>query len=352
MGMKKSTGLKKHGVTITDVAKMAGVSQTTVSRVLNGSGYASEDTHRRVTKVAEELHYKPHGLARSLAQNANKTIGLVITDIINPFYSYLASGVLDCSRQLGFHVIVLSTNEESKLEKECLELLMEERVTGIIAVPTGRNHDYWQEALDLGLELVLVDRDVPNLPNSDLLLINNSKGAFDAVSYLISLGHSRIGIITGPLDTTTGRERLEGYQHALSVAKIPVEDSLVQSIGFKREDGKQAIQNLLSRPDPPTAVFAANNILAEAAFFEIREKSLRVPEDISIVMFDDVPWASLINPPVTVVSQPMHTLGYMSVEMLNRRLIDMGPRPVKRVKVVLEPELVIRGSCAPARSER
>jgi LacI family transcriptional regulator len=185
MGMKQKNTGPKQPATIMDVAKISDVSQATVSRVLSRTGYASEETRKKVIEAAKELHYKPHGLARHLAQSVNSTIGLIITDITNPFYSYLADGVLDCARQLGYHVIVLATDEEPSLEKECLEVLMEERVAGIVAIPTGRNHSLWQEAIDLGLELVLVDRDLANLPNSDVILVNNSKGAYDAVSYLV-----------------------------------------------------------------------------------------------------------------------------------------------------------------------
>jgi len=347
--MKQAKASTKYTATIMDVAKKSGVSQATVSRVLSGSGYASEDTRNKVVEAAKELHYKPHGLARRLARSVNTTIGLIITDMINPFYSYLADGVLDCARQLGYHVIVSATDEEPDLEKACLDVLMEERVAGIIAVPTGRNHNYWQEALDLGLELVLVDRDLPNLSNSDVILVNNFKGAFEAVSYLISLGHRRIGIITGPLSTTTGRDRLEGYLHALENANIPSEDCLIQLTSYKKEDGATAIQNLLSLPEPPTSLFAANNILAEAAFFGIRDLGLQVPDQMSIVMFDDVPWASLVNPQITVVSQPVYKIGYMSVELLHHRLTNNESRPIRRSVVVLEPELVLRGSCAPPR---
>ncbi len=347
--MKQAKASTKYTATITDVAKKSGVSQATVSRVLSGSGYASEDTRNKVVEAAKELHYKPHGLARRLAQSVNTTIGLIITDMINPFYAYLADGVLDCARQLGYQVIVSATDEEPDLEKACLDVLMEERVAGIIAIPTGRNHNYWQEALDLGLELVLVDRDLPNLSDLDVILVNNYKGAFEAVSYLISLGHRRIGIITGPLSTTTGRDRLEGYLRALEIANIPSDDCLIQLTSFKKEDGVTAIHNLLSLPEPPTALFAANNILAEAAFFGIRDVGLQVPDQISIIMFDDVPWASLVNPPITVVSQPVYKIGYMSVELLNHRLINKEARPLRRSIVVLEPELVLRGSCAPPR---
>jgi LacI family transcriptional regulator len=341
---------KMHTATIIDVAQKAGVSQATTSRVLSGKGYASEETRKKVTRAADELHYKPHALARSLAQNAtNSTIGLIITDIVNPFYSYLADGVLDCAMQYGYHVIVLATDEEPSLEKACIDVLTEERVAGIIAVPTGRNHEHWREALDIGLEIVLVDRDVSNLSNSDVILVDNYKGAYSAVSYLISLGHQRIGMLTGPLTTTTGRERLAGYRRALEDAHIPLEEGLIQFTSFKREDGTRAAQQLLSLSKPPTSFFAANNILAEAAYFEIQKVGFKVPEDISILMFDDVPWASLVSPQITVVSQPTHTLGYMSVDLLNRRLTHKDQGPTKRTKVVLEPELIIRGSCAAPR---
>lgn len=344
---QSSTGINgKRWVTIKDVAMKAGVSVGTVSRVLSGNGYASEESRRQVLRAAKELGYRPHGLARSLKLQRTDTIGLLITDIMNPFYSILAAGVLECARKLGYHVIVSATDEEPELEREYLEVLMEERAAGIIAIPTGKNVNYWKEVVDLGTGVVLVDREVQGVQELDVILVDNEKGAYDAVSYLIGLGHRRIGIITGPLETNTGAGRLQGYRLAHRNAGITVDEQLVEVVSFKQKSGIDAAQRLLSLPDPPTAIFAANNALGEATLMVIREKGLTIPNDISFVMFDDVPWACQTSPSLTVVNQPTRDLGYIGMEVLDRRMkaLEEGNQ-IAAQKIILMPNLIIRESC-------
>jgi len=341
---------RRKQITIKDVAAKAGVSVGTVSRVLSGRGYASDESRRKVLRAVKELGYRPHGLARSLKLQRTDTVGLLITDVVNPFYSLLAAGVLECARKLGYHVIVSATDEEPELEREYLEVLMEERAAGVIAVPTGKNVRCWKEAVELGTEVVLVDREVNGFAEADVVLVDNVKGAQDAVSYLIGLGHRRIGIITGPLETTTGAGRLEGYRRAHQEAGLPIDESLVEVVSFKRESGIHAAQRLLSLPDPPTAFFAGNNALGEAALTVIRERGLSIPADISLIMFDDVPWACHTSPRLTVVNQPTHDLGYIGMEVLDRRLraLEEGTE-IARQKTILMPELIVRESCAEPR---
>ena len=331
--------------TIRDVAKLAGVSQSTTSRALTRRGYASQEVRERVLQAANQLGYKPHALASSLRKQTTQTIGLLIGDIINPFYAHLADGVLDGAQEMGFHVILSAHAENPAEEQSSLEVLIQQRVAGIVAVPTGQNIDLWGKAQDLGIHLVMVDRKIKSLNNIDNFLIDNVSGAYDLTSYLIHLGHRRIGIIIGPPITTTGEGRLKGYQEALRKAGIPVEDELVLMSTFQRSSGRQAAQDLLALKDPPTAIFAANNILGEACLFAIREKGLRIPEDISLGIFDDVPWASLTAPSVTAVSQPAYRLGKLSVKRLIQRLQNEGDLDETSGRGGLTPELIIRGSC-------
>ncbi len=336
---------KKKTITIKDVAKEAGVSLGTASRVLSGRGYSSEESRKKVHEAVRRLGYTPNDLARKLKQTRTDTIGLMITDIINPFYSFLASGVLDYARKLGYHVIVCATDEEPELEREYLDVLMKQRAAGVIAVPTGQNVDHWQKAIKFGMKIVFVDREMKELSENDVILVDNEQGAKDAVEYLIKNGHERIGIITGPLSTTTGRGRLEGYLMALQQHNIPISDELIKVVSFKGESGIEAATGLLNLPQRPTAIFAANNALAEATIHVIREHHLHIPKDISLVIFDDVPWASLTSPPITAVYQPTYLLGRYGMEHLDRILNDDTPRP--RQKIVLGTELIIRESCAP-----
>jgi LacI family transcriptional regulator len=194
---------------------------------------------------------------------------------------------------------------------------------------------------------VLVDREVQGFPDADVILVDNVKGGYDAVSYLIGLGHGRIGVVTGPITTTTGAGRLEGYYAACRETGIHVDQELVEVVSFKGETGIDATKRLLSLPNPPTAVFAANNALGEAALTVIREAGLNIPDDVSLVMFDDVPWACLTEPRITVVNQPTHDLGFVGMEVLDRHLRarDEG-NEIARQKTMLMPELIIRESCA------
>jgi LacI family transcriptional regulator len=338
-------GNEKKTVTIRDVAALADVSVATASRALSGHGYVSSEVKQRVHDAARELGYKPHALARSLRLQRTNTVGLMIADIVNPFYAYLADGVLDCAKPLGYHVILCAHNEDPDMEQEYLEVLMQERADGIIAVPTGQNLSLWREVIDLGTRLVFVDREVAGISDADLVLVDNVKGAYDATVHLISLGHRRIGIITGPTSTTTGNGRLRGYCNALEEAQIPVDQDLVQIGTFMRESGRQAAHRLLSMDEPPTAIFAANNVLGEASLFVIRERGLRIPEDISLILFDDVPWASLTTPTISVVAQPEHSLGFVGMERLIRRLQETDKAENASTKTVLQPELIIRESC-------
>lgn len=338
---------KNTSVTIKDVATLAGVSLATASRALSGRGYVSEETKEAVLNAAKQLSYKPHAAARSLKLQKTNTIGLVITDVINPFYSYLANGALMASQQLDYHLILCATSENPQMEADYLNLLIEQRVDGIIAVPTGANLVLWGELTDLGTAVVLVDRELPGISNTSVVMIDNVKGAHSAVNYLIRLGHRRIGIITGPRETTTGQGRLQGYSNAMNEARIPVDKNLVQIGTFHQDSGYQAAHRLLSLESPPTAIFAANNVLGESAMFAIREHDLRVPDDISLIMFDDVPWASLASPRITVVSQPTDSLGFISMEILDRMLKREKGGDITPTKTILQPELIIRESCAP-----
>ncbi len=338
--------MAKSTTTIKDVADYAGVSQATASRALSGRGYVSLETKQRVEEAAKELVYKPSGLARSLKLKRTDTIGLMITDIVNPFYAFLAAGVLQCANNLGFHVILCATDEDPDMEREYLEVLMEKRVDGIVAVSTGQNLELWQEAINLGTEVVLVDREVEGISDVSLVLIDNVKGAYDAVSYLLQLGHQRVGIINGPLNTTTGRDRLQGYRKAFEKFGVPVDEELVENVSFKGESGTNATNRLLNLPAPPTAIFAANNVLGEAMMTVLRDKKMKVPEDISLVVFDDVPWVSMASPSITAVAQPTRQMGVVSMELLAHSLQSRanGEKGLYR-KTIFQPSLIIRNSC-------
>lgn len=339
--------MKSRIVTIHDVAERAGVSVATASRVLSQKGYYSKAAKRRVETTARQLGYRVHGVARSLKRQQSNMIGLIIADILNPFYATLADGVLARSSELGFKMILSATSEDSATEHEYIQMLLEERVAGIIAVPTSKSGEYWKEAVDFGTPVVFVDRDLSPHLIVDAVLVDNEGGGLEATRCLLQLGHARIGLINGPVSLMTGRQRLEGYRKAHAEAGILTDPDLIELVSFKGQHGYEATMRLLSRPAPPTAIFAANNVLGEGAFFAIKELGLSIPGDVSLVMFDDVPWCRLVVPPVSVVKQPAFDVGYQGMEMLSRRLgmrhdmIKMEPQ-----RLVLPTELIVRGSCA------
>ena len=335
---------EKRVITINDVARRAGVAQATASRAFGARGYVSAAVKEKVLKAAGELGYRPHAVARSLRMQRTNTMGLLIGDIINPFYAHLADGVLERAQQAGYHVILSAHGENPAMEREYLEVLVQQRVDGIVAVATGQNLDIWREAQRLGTRLIFVDRQLQELPDTDSFLVDNVKGAYDMVRYMIGLGHQRIGIIVGTPLTTTGEGRLQGYYGALKEASIAIDEDLIRIGTFRRESGRQAAEELLSMDDPPTAIFAANNVLGEATLRVIRKRGLSIPGDISLGIFDDVPWAALTAPSITAVAQPAFRLGYLGAEQLIARLEDEGT-PTPPARVVLEPELIIRKSC-------
>lgn len=343
---RKEQGSGKH-VTIKDVAEAAGVSLATASRVLTGRGYSSEESKERVNKAIRDLNFKPNDMARNLNLRRTDTIGLVIKNIVNPFYGYLANGVLDRVHQLGYHVIVCATDENETLEREYIDMLMRQRAAGIIAVPTGQNIDYWHEAINMGMKIVFVNHQITDLAEVDTIQVDNVRGAHKAMSYLISLGHSRIGLINGPVTSVSYSDRLTGYLNALKEAGITPDPLLQQNLETKEGDVKTAIETLFSLQKRPTAIFATNNYIANATILALREHNMRIPEDISLVIFDDAPWAVINNPPVTAVSQPMAAIGHLAMELLDKVLkLSEQNAEQPHQKIIIAPELIIRSSCA------
>jgi LacI family transcriptional regulator len=338
---------EKKAATIRDVAARAGVAVATASRALSGSGYSSSDVRKRVRRAARELGYKPHALARSLRMQRTNTVGLLIGDIVNPFYAYLADGVLDRAMRSGYHVILCAHGENPATEREYLEVLIQQRVDGIVAVVTGENLDLLHEAAALGTELVFVDREPEGFPNTDVVVVDNAKGSHDMTSYLIGLGHRRIGAAIGPPELTTGGERLRGYQDALRDAGIPGDPELVQILTHERQSAVEAANRLLSLADAPSAVFAYNNTVGRAVLAAVRERGMSVPDDISLAVFDDVPWTRLTSPAITVVAQPDYRLGYLGMDRLADRLSATADDTPAGRRDVLQPHLEIRESCAP-----
>lgn len=333
--------------TIKDVAAAAGVGVATVSRVLSGSGSVSPGTRDRVLAAARELDYRPSALGRGLKLQRTGSIGVVVPSITDPFYAGLVSGVLECARSLGEHVILDASHEEPGREAEIVDRMLEQRVDGIVAVPAGEEPALWRSVLAAGPALVFADRAPEGVEGAALVLADDRAGITAVVEYLVGLGHRRIALLGGPVSGVTGGSARDilatAFRTALAGAGVPVEDDLIVRARPTRDNAYAAAAGLLQRRPDLTAVVAASHLLGEAVVLVAREFDLRVPADVSIAMLGDVPWAELCDPPLTAVARPARDMGYRACEALLRdRSRSRNDRPV-----MLGTQLIVRASCGP-----
>lgn len=329
-------------VSIKDVAQRAGVSSATVSRVLADKPHVRPELRERVWKAVEELGYQPSRVARSLRAQKSKIIGLIISDIQNPFFTSIVRAVEDAAYEQGFSIFLCNSDEDPEKEKMYLDLMRAENVAGIIVTPTRETGDSFQDVLDDEIAVVELDRRTPSV-ETDTVLTNNVKSAYNLVSHLIADGHQRIGAVIGVSDITTGRERMEGYVRALTAQGIDVSPELTIQALPKERQGYEATEELLGLPDPPTAIFTGNNLLTIGALKAIQARKLTIPDDVALAGFDEMRWTSLIKPGLTVIEQPTYELGRTAADLLLERLED--PSRSTR-EVILKGKLIIRQSCA------
>ncbi len=329
-------------VTIRDVAKLAGVAPITVSRVMNDSSEVSAATRERVKKAIEELHYLPNTLAKSLRSKQTHTIALVVSDITNPFWTTIARGVDDMATRNGFHVILGNTDESPEKEANYINILLQRRVDGIIIAPTTNDKKRLAVLKRQKVPCVLIDRQVDGF-KSDVVHSNTCEGAHRLTQHLLNLGHRRIAIVTGPASVSTAEDRVRGYSQAMRECGVPDQEQTIERSNYKQDGGYASVRTLLNREPRPTAIIAANNFMAIGALQAIIQAGLRVPEDIALACFDDIPHLSTIYPFLTVVDQPAYEMGATSAQLLIDRLTAHKHRKVR--EVVLETELIIRKSC-------
>jgi LacI family transcriptional regulator len=333
--------------TIHDVARMAGVSIATVSRVLNGATTVNRDAAERVRASVEALQYNPNHAARTLRANRAKIIGLLVTDIRNPFFTSLIRGVEDVTQREGYSLILCNSDENAQKERQYIEMLCSERVAGTIIVCTNERQHASQLLRARGIPVVAVDRRVDD-SYVDNVLVDNVRGAREAVTHLIQNGYRRIGLLTGPQSTTTGRERLDGYKQALEAAGIAFDPSLVRIGPFTAETARQMTEELLAVVPGIDALFAANNMLSLGMLESLHYHEIRVPDDIGVVGFDELPWAALSSIALTTVTQPAYELGSTAAARLFQRLHHS--EPFSRQEIVLTPTLCVRASSRKVRA--
>jgi LacI family transcriptional regulator, repressor for deo operon, udp, cdd, tsx, nupC, and nupG len=325
---------------IKDVAKLANVSTATVSRVLRNAGNVTEETKRRVLEAIEALNYQPNVLGRYLRRMETETVLVIVPDITNPFFSKVLRGIEAVALERGYQVLLGDTQNDVQLEEQYLNVLPQKQVDGMIFL-TARTRKELMEEMSRQFPIVLAceyleGTDIPTVS------IDNISSARKATEHLIGLGHRRIAHLTGPMDVILSRDRLRGYYQALAQHDIDVDAALVQEGDFSFESGYNVTLKLLALEKPPTAIFAANDAMAIGAIKAVRHRGGRVPDDVAIVGFDDIQMASIFEPGVTTIAQPMFDIGKQAMKLL-LQLID--GEEVERRQFVLPDRLVIRESC-------
>ncbi|MER7395646.1 LacI family DNA-binding transcriptional regulator [Streptomyces sp. NPDC000151] len=376
--------------TLPDVAREAGVSRSTASRALADYGSVSPEARERVRAAAEKLGYRPNLLARSMITGRTHTLGAIVADIQNPFFAGVTRGITDAARAAGYQVLLANTDEDVAAERAAVKMLRDKHVDGLIVAPAATTETaHLAAAHAAGCPVVLLDRQAPGLP-ADSVTVDNHGAAQDAVRRLLAAGHRRIALVsllgsapatpagasadapgagaaatdqvpdaaptdpvstdpasTDPVSTdpvSTGLERIEGYRTALREAGLTDTDTYLRTGTFHREDPADLTAELLSLPEPPTAVFATDSMIALGVLSAARDHGLRVPEHLSVVTFDDTDWARAVRPRVSVVAQPVQELGARAVHTLVSR-IEGATRPPEHI--VLDTEFIERESIAP-----
>ncbi|MFD3273206.1 LacI family DNA-binding transcriptional regulator [Paenibacillus dendritiformis] len=328
--------------TIYDIAKKANVSAMTVSRVINNTGRVSEKTRVKVKQVMEEMRYIPNSVARCLVTQESMIVSLLITDITNPFFTTMARGAEDAAMRHGYRLMFGNSDESFSKEKDYVEMILSMRVDGVLFAPSGdqsKEHLEWLQRQNV--PFVLLDREVPGI-DCDAVLGDSRDGAKRMVAEMIRYGHRRIALVNGAQDVSTARERQAGYIEALQEAGIEFDESLVMQTSYSREQDLSVAHWMELDPETrPTAIFAANNMLALSVLKSVRSLGLRVPEDLSIACFDDFGWVEEANPFFSVASQPAYEFGEQGMQLLLDRIKNREDKPRQ---IVLPCDILMRQS--------
>lgn len=327
--------------TIQDVAKRAGVAPITVSRVINNSGYVGEAVRRRVQEAVDELGYVPNTLARSLRSRRTHTLALILTDITNPFFTTVARGAEDEASDAGYMLLLANTDEREAEEQRYLRMILQKRVDGVLLVPVRSGSDALGALHRLHVPVVVLDRRASD-PAVDVVRCDSEGGAYELGKHLVSLGHREFATLVGPAGVSTADDRVAGFQRALAESGAP-NPAPVYRGGFDLASGYEMTMRAMAAHPRPTALFAANNFLAIGALNALRDAGIRVPDDVALVGFDDLPPALVTFPFLTVAAQPAYEMGRRAVRLLLDRL--EGDAPAEPREVVLPTELIVRTSC-------
>src|SRR6204780_427353 len=326
--------------TIRDVAAAAGVSAATVSRVMNGKADVAADLRQRVLAAVSELGYRRNGPARSLRTRAAMVLGVIISDITNPFFTAVVRGAEDQAQLAGYSVVLANADEDVAKEARYLEVAADEQMAGVLLSPASPRQTSIDVLVERGIPVVTIDRRL-TAAAVDSVTVDNHLAARKAAQHLVDQGCRRVGIVAGPVQTTTGASRLAGYRAALRAAGRVADPSLVAYADFRTEGGYAATRQLLRLRRPPDGLLFSNNLMTVGGLRAIAEAGLAIPDDIAIVGFDDAIWTTALRPPLTVVAQPTYEIGQTAARLLLRR-IEGEEFPLRRV--VLRAELIVRAS--------
>ncbi|MEI7030281.1 LacI family DNA-binding transcriptional regulator [Streptomyces pratensis] len=327
---------------IKDVAAEAGVSVATVSRVLNSHPSVSQEARVRVLAAVEALGYRPNAVARSLRTAQTRTLGLVISDVLNPYFTELARFVEEEARALGYSVIIGNADERPDLQDHHIQTLIDRRIDGLLVSPADGGSPLMRDVARSGTPMVFVDRWMPGL-DVPVVRADGTGAVKDLVAHLHGLGHRRLAIIAGPAATTTGNERVEAFRAAMRELGLALPDAYIGQGDFQAASGRRATERFLDLPEPPEVVFAADNLMALGALDALRARGVRVPDAVGLAAFDDIPWFVHTDPPITAIAQPAADLARAAVRALADLIEGRTPQ-----SVTLPARLVVRRSCGEA----
>jgi LacI family transcriptional regulator len=333
---------KMSHVTLKDIAKEMGVSITTISRALNNKNDISPLTKERILRVIKQRGYTLNAVARGLKIKRTETIGIVITDISDPFFAPVVKGVEKTAQQEGYHVILCDTDEDYQIEKEAIRTLIEKRVDGLLITPTQTNYQDIVELKRKKLPFVLLARHFDfELLETNYVSTDDVKGAFSVTTFLIEKGHGRILFVNGPSYISSAKERLAGYKRALLEAGVEIDESLIRGGGIKKEDGYRIMKEELEKSSRFTAVFAYSDFVALGIIEALKEANYKIPQDIAVVGYDDIDIGSFLEAPLTTMRIPKYDLGVEGFKLLKKRMAgEVGSSQ----KVILPTELIVRKS--------
>ncbi|MFD1415802.1 LacI family DNA-binding transcriptional regulator [Oceanobacillus jeddahense] len=322
-------------VTIKDVAKYANVSIGTVSKVINNKGYVSQGTRQKVEESISVLNYQVNANAQSLKALKTRKVAVIVSDISNMYLMSIAKSVEETIRKINYHMILMSHNDKPEIEAELFQIVVQQQVDAMILIPTGANGEIIKRIMDSGIHVIAVDRRVNDV-ETDYVADSNYKGSFEAINYLQNYGHKRIGVLYGHTRNTIGLERYQGAVDALKEAGN-YQQSLICETNFREEEAYLKTMEILSLPNPPTAIYSCNNTMTLGVLQAIKERSMKMPEDLSVIAFGDPVQWKLLTPQLTLMTQQVRQIGLEASMMLKNRLLIEEDFPYR--ERIIEPVL-------------